>query len=191
MCLQIMPSKRHIFRDTLIFKPSLSACFDAGMSAEAVRPQREPTGSQQRRNNIKRVQKMSKSNINSVQIKHSPISFEIAESVEPELPRNNQAEFNRLVDLYTEHLKFMNRSLITTEDFLTELTSVRHFYCLSKQSIFRVLNMQYLAHPILTNLRQLNSEDLFIGLRNWNLMADYHLKTESLYLSAILCENWL
>lgn len=37
---------------------------------------------------------------------------------------DEQAEFDRLIDLYTEHLKFMNRSLMTPESFLEELANV-------------------------------------------------------------------
>lgn len=97
------------------------------MTADAVRPQREPTGPQKRRNTLKCTRKCSKSSLDSIHLKQSPALFETIEAEKHRLILNDEmTEFNRLVDLYKEHLKFMNRSLISPEDFISELTNVRN-----------------------------------------------------------------
>ncbi|KAI6176552.1 Nuclear hormone receptor family member nhr-71 [Aphelenchoides bicaudatus] len=117
----------------------LNACFRAGMTIEAVRPQREPTGTQKRRNTIKR--KLSKSSIDSLQMKQSPAYTEMdAPEMSPQI--DELSEFERLVDLYVEHLKIMNRSLVTTEEFLNEMVEGKsfnldtlHYLCLGPKLI--------------------------------------------------------
>lgn len=105
------------------------------MTVDAVRPQREPTGSQKRRNTIKR--KLSRSSVDSLQMKQSPAFTETAEPVDMS-PIDELADFDRLIDLYSEHLKMMNRSLISTEEFLAELAGGPKYSTMRPEDVDRL-----------------------------------------------------
>ncbi|KAI6187716.1 CBR-NHR-71 protein [Aphelenchoides besseyi] len=127
-------------------KCRLDACYRAGMSNDAVRPQREPTGSQKRRKKIDRYIKEERESSSSSESEFA------SNTPRPELNEfflsnpcqstGDQAEFDKLVFLYTEHLRFMNRSLITADEFLQQLTNGVKYSVMTPEDVDRLSTVE-------------------------------------------------
>ncbi|KAI6241745.1 hypothetical protein M3Y99_00337400 [Aphelenchoides fujianensis] len=115
------------------------------MSSAAVRPQREPTGTQKRRKRseifIKEEQRDSPSSASEYAI-HTPRPESDDRWFNPWQAAGEQADFERLVFMYGEHLRFMNRSLITPDDFLAELSAGVRYAAMTPKDVDRLSSVE-------------------------------------------------